>query len=218
MSSMKLTIFNGSPRGLRSNTRILVEHFLKGYARNENNICETIYLNTPGNMDESALKFRNAGNVLIAFPLYHDSVPAIVKSFIESLEPLKGNPDNPALGFIVHSGFGEALHSRYIEKYLEKLAARLNCGYLGTVIKGGSEGIGSKPPWLTFMTFQSLKKLGRIFAKTGNLDLDTIRELARPERYSKAMRLFLLPATKLYWNLELIKNGAFRNRFDTPYE
>ena len=28
---MKLTVFNGSPRGKKSNTTILLEHFLKGF-------------------------------------------------------------------------------------------------------------------------------------------------------------------------------------------
>ena len=68
-------------------------------------------------------------------------MPAIVKQFIEALEPLKNRENNPPMGFIVQSGFPEALHSRYVEHYLQKLAARLNAPYLGTIVKGGGEGI-----------------------------------------------------------------------------
>jgi len=54
-------------------------------------------------------------------------MPGIVKVFIESLEPLCSREGNPDVGFIVQSGFPEAIHSRYVEKYLEKPSLRLGC-------------------------------------------------------------------------------------------
>jgi len=36
---------------------------------------------------------------------------------------------NPPLGFIVQSDFPEGLHWRYVERYLEKLAARSGSPY-----------------------------------------------------------------------------------------
>ena len=45
---------------------------------------------------------------------------------------------NPPVGFVVQSGFPEGLHSRYVERYLEKLAARLGSPYLGTIVAKAS--------------------------------------------------------------------------------
>ncbi len=42
---MKLTVFNGSPRGKGSNTRVFLEHFLKGFMIKEGNSFELVYLN-----------------------------------------------------------------------------------------------------------------------------------------------------------------------------
>ena len=85
--------------------------------------------------------FAGAECVLLGFPLYTDAMPGMVKHFIEALEPLAGRKDNPSLGFLVQSGFPEGLHSRYVERYLEKLAERLGCPYLGTIVKGNGEGV-----------------------------------------------------------------------------
>ena len=53
-----------------------------------------------------------------------------------------GSPrSKKSLVFIVQSGFPEAIHSVCIEKYLKKFTSKLNCTYLGTVIKGGVEEI-----------------------------------------------------------------------------
>ena len=138
---MRLTVFNGSPRGKGSNTKFLLEHFLNGFMTTDGNSYEMVYLNRLKDSDKFIKFFQEAEQVLLAFPLYTDAMPAMVKTFIESLEPLCGREGNPDIGFIVQSGFPEAIHSRYIERYLEKLAIRLGCRYIGTVIKGGVEGI-----------------------------------------------------------------------------
>jgi len=88
---MKLTVFNGSPRGKGSSTRVLLEHFLHG--------------------------FMTAG----------------------------GNTN--------------------VEKYLEKLASRLGCRYVGTVIKGGCEGIRTRPARRTRKLFESFYQLGQVYLK-----------------------------------------------------
>jgi NAD(P)H-dependent FMN reductase len=220
---MKLTLFNGSPRGKGSNTKILLEHFTRGFTETNENQFELAYLVNVDEMEEFIEMFQEAERVLLAFPLYTDAMPAIVKHFIENLEPLCGRENNPEIGFIVQSGFPETIHSRYVEKYLEKLAQRLGCKYLGTVIKGGVEGIQMKPPWMTRKLFDAFYRLGLLFGKTGTFDQDIIQSLANRERMSGFIRaLFRLLAitglTNFYWDTQLKKNKAFKNRFDKPYE
>jgi len=115
---MKLTVFNGSPRAKGSNTKVFLEHFINGFVETEGNTYELAYLVHVKESGNFVRLFREAQTVLLAFPLYWDAMPAIVKAFIESLESLCGREDNPDIGFMVQGGFPEAIHSRYLERYL----------------------------------------------------------------------------------------------------
>jgi hypothetical protein len=110
-------------------------------------------------------------------------MPAVVKAFIETLRPLGRREGNPAIAFLVQSGFPEAIHSRAVERYCRKLASRLGCEYLGTVVKGGVEGIQAKPPWMNRKLYDRLFRLGKHFGATGAFDAEILARLARPERY-----------------------------------
>ncbi|MCP5108493.1 MAG: NAD(P)H-dependent oxidoreductase [bacterium] len=229
---MKLTIFNGSPRGKASNTKILMDHFSRGFTEishsNEAgetipNKIETAYLVKTDEIDEMVEMFQDAERVILAFPLYTDAMPGIVKNFIEKLAPLCEMKNNPELGFLVQSGFSETIHSRYVEKYLEKLARRLHCKYLGTIIKGGVEGIKIKPPKLTRKLFDAFYRLGLHFGKTGALNEEIIKSLAKNEKMSGAKRALWTILSKIgiadfHWNMQLKKNNAYDKRFAKPYE
>lgn len=214
---MKLTVFNGSPRGKGSNTKILLEHFINGFMTTDGNTYELAYLNRVKDSDNFIKLFRDAEQVLLAFPLYTDAMPAIVKTFIESLEPLCGKEGNPDIGFIVQSGFPEAIHSRYVERYLEKLAVRLRCRYKGTVVRGGVEGIRALPAKMTRKLFKSFYELGKSFGETGEFDEQIVRRLAQPERLTKFQFWVFKLLGHNYWNSMLKKNNAFEKRFDKPY-
>ena len=215
---MKLTVFNGSPRGKGSNTKILLKHFLNGFTTTEGNSCELAYLVRVKDGKEFIKLFQEAEQVLLAFPLYTDAMPAIVKTFIESLEPSCGRKGNPDIGFIVQCGFPEATHPRYVERYLEKLAARLGCKYKGTVIRGGAEIIRSTPAWMNKNLFKSFYKLGKTFGQTAQFDEQIVCKLAQPERLSRVkFWVFRLVGHNLYWNPMLRKNKAFEKRFAKPY-
>ncbi len=219
---MRLTVFNGSPRGKGSNTKILLEHFLLGFLETEGNTYELAYANRVKSQDEFVKMFREADHVLLAFPLYTDAMPAMVKTFIESLEALRGRQGNPTIGFIVQSGFPEAIHSRYVERYLEKLAARLGCRFTGTVVKGGVEGIQVMPSVMTRKLFRSFHELGKTFGETGQFDRQIVHRLAKRERLSWLGLLTAKVMAKVgladsYWNGQLKQNGAYERRFDKSY-
>ena len=175
---MKLTIFNGSPRGKGSNTKVLVDQFLDGFMKGSGNSYKIVYLNTTNDIDYLVKMFEEAEKVLLAFPLYVDSMPAIVKTFIESLEPLCGRKENPYIGFLVQSGLPESIHLRYVERYLKKLSIRLGCNYMGTIIKGGVEGVQAKPVWMNKKLFNSFYQLGKTFGETGKFDEEIVDRLA----------------------------------------
>jgi len=223
---MKLTVYNGSPRGKGSNTNVLLEYFLNGFARTEGNTYELVYLARVKESDTFVKRFQEAEQVLLAFPLYWDAMPAIVKAFIESLEPLCGREGNPAIGFLVQGGFPEAIHSRYVERYLEKLAGRLGCSYKGTVIKGmgeiiKGEAIGAVPGWMNKKLYRSFFELGKSFGETGEFNDQMVRKLAKPKRLTRCNVLFWKPLYKInnivYWNKLLKENSAYKKRFNKPY-
>jgi NAD(P)H-dependent FMN reductase len=220
---MRLTVLNGSPRVRKSNTRILVEKFLEGFEGTAGNTQETGYLAVENDQPRLVEMFRDAETVLLAFPLYVDSLPAVVKKFIERLEPLCGRDGNPALGFIVQSGFPEAHHSRFVQRYLEKLCRRLGCRCLGVVVRGGVEGIRVRPRWMTGKLFRLFRDLGAEFGRSGEFDPDIVKKIAGPEKLSAGTRLLFrvlgaLGVTNIGWNSQLKKNGAFERRYARPYD
>jgi len=218
---MKLTVLNGSPRGKASNTTTLLSHFLRGFNKTKGNRYEELYLIRERKLSTCVEAFQDAEAVILAFPLYVDCMPAVVKYFIEALEPLCGSADNPRLGFIIQSGFPESVHSHYLRRYLEKLCRRLGSPYLGTVIKGGAEGIKDQPAWMHRKLFRRFFELGRIFGRTGELDKELVTRLGRPVRFSGlgliGARLGGKMGEMFYWNKMLKNNGAYEQRFDRPY-
>lgn len=221
LKNNKLSIINGSPRGKGSNTKILMEQFLKGYTT----ICEAnfriSYLSHTKELEQQIEMFKNSEYIILAFPLYTDAMPAIVKRFIEALEPFCAKDENPALGFVVQSGFPESIHSRAVEAYLIKLAKRLNCQYLGTIIKGGVEGIQVMPENWTKKLYKSFFDLGVHFGNTSEFHPEIIRKLAGNEKMSPSRLLVFKLLNKLglqnfYWNSQLKKNKVFDKRNDRP--
>ncbi len=220
---MKLTIINGSPRGKSSNTKILVEHFITGFIPFDGEVQDIIYLKTEKNEDRLKQVFLEAQNLIVAFPLYTDAMPAIVKAYIEVLVPLcQAETNKPNLGFIVQSGFPEAKHTTFIEPYLKKLSHRLGCHYIGTIIKGGVEGIKMQPLWMTKKYREKFEQLGTHFAKTGEFNADIVKKLAKPYMLPAVMRIGMRVMKFLglmdgYWNNLLKENDAYQKRYATPY-
>ena len=217
---MKLTVFNGSPRGKSGNTEVFVRHLLQGWESVAGNKNETFYLRRSKDAQRFAQAFSGAECVLLAFPLYTDAMPGIVKAFIETLAPFCRREGNPSIGFLVQSGFPEAAHSRHVERYLVKLASRLGCRYVGTIVKGGGEGAREMPE--DHKLFVSLQEVGRTWAERGAFDEEQLGALAKPERYPRILvpvfRVFLKTrAASAYWDNQLRKNGAYEDRFARPY-
>jgi multimeric flavodoxin WrbA len=212
-----LTVFNGSPRGKKGNTPIMLGEFVKGFGR-EVEIHHLVFAN---DLDNQVEAFNEAECVWLGFPLYTDGMPALVKAFIEALEPFISRDNNPPIGFLVQSGFPEGIHSRYVERYLEGLAERLGSPYLGTIIKGNGEGTRIMPAEYTKGLFDKLQTLGEGLRENGYLDQEILLELAKPERYPRILgplfRLYLKSKmSHRYFDNMLVENEAYERRNDRP--
>ncbi|HOO63402.1 MAG TPA: hypothetical protein PK364_05730 [Synergistaceae bacterium] len=125
---MLLNIFNGSPRGKRSNSAILTRAFAKGFCDSRTfpgNRFEEFFLADPEDFEKAPEAFFKESTALLAFPIYVDAMPGITKKFIEALEPYKGRCEFMRTLFLVQTGFPEETHTRPMKNYLLKLGRRL---------------------------------------------------------------------------------------------
>jgi hypothetical protein len=218
---MRLLVLNGSPRGTRSNTDLLLAPFLEGFHETAGHVHEVIHLVRATDRSRALEAFGEAGAVLIAFPLYTDAMPAVVTELVAALAPRCAAARNPRLLFLVQSGFPEAFHSRPVERWAEKLARRLGASYAGTMVKGGVEGIQARPPWMSRALLERMRALGRGFGATGALDPAALARLAGRDRLSLGARMGLRLAgaaglLDLWWNHLLKRNGAYAERHARP--
>lgn len=214
----RLALFNGSPRGRKGNTPIFLSEIAHGFS----GPSEIHHLVRMKETDQMAEAFAGAECAILGMPLYTDAMPAVVKHFIEALEPLVERKNNPPLGFVVQSGFPEGLHSRYLERYLEKLAKRLNSPYLGTAVRGGGEGTRFMPPEANRRLFESLAALGAELAAQGRFDPAALQRMVQPERFPAILgpvfRVFLRSqVAHSYFDKMLKENDAYERRFDQPF-
>lgn len=219
---MKLMVYNGSPRGEHGNTPLLMSQFLTGYTAVPGNTFHMYHLAYLYQAETFAAAFNEADAVILAFPLYCDAMPGLVKAFIESLEPYCGRTGNPPIGFVIQSGFPESLHLRPLEVYLNKLARRLGSPYLGTVVRGGVEGIREQSEKSNRSLFKAFQNLGHSFGETGQLDPQQVRAISQMERLPGWIIPFLyvmdgLGLTKINWIQQLRRNGVYNHRFAMPY-
>jgi hypothetical protein len=217
-----LLLLNGSPRGPRSNSMKMLARVAEGWEGTDGRTPEVLHLARAADFTRAVETFGQAEVVLLGMPLYTDAMPALVKTYIEALAPYVGRRDNPGLGFLVQSGFSEALHSRPVERYLEKLARRLECEYAGTIVRGGGESLQAMPDQANKRLWERLRGLGRSLARDGLFDPGLLVAVARTERFSRARAVAMnaalkIPLTQFYWNGQLKKNKAWDKRFAAPY-
>lgn len=139
---MKITAFNGSPKGDRSNTHVMVASFLEGAreagAETKNiflvtkNIkhcmgCFTCWTKTPGrcvikdDMAELIDTYMGSDIVVLATPLYVDHVTGIMKDFMDRKIPV-------VCPQFETSATGETVHVKRFKKY-PSLIFMSNCGF-----------------------------------------------------------------------------------------
>lgn len=220
---MRLTVFNGSPRARVSNTGFFVDALVEGYRSIDGSVVEVHYIAGAVDISRLAGVLSESECVLLAFPLYVDSMPSIVKAFIEELAPWKGRLSGVRFFFLVQSGFPEAIHSRAVERYLKRLTERLGGIYLGTVIRGCANSVRNMAGEKKEKALQPFKDLGKGLAANGNLDDGIVRRLAKPEKLSPFMlwSVNFLDRTGLLgliWRKPFKENGSYERRFARPYE
>jgi hypothetical protein len=220
---MRLHVFNGSPRGLKSNTRLMVDQMCAGISATGAHEVGVTYLLREHKPQEWLRLTRQAEVVLLAFPLYADAMPGVVKEYLEALVPLRQDGYKPTFIFLVQSGFPEAVHSRSVARYLEKLCRRLGAPHGGTLVRGGVEGIQVMPPWMTRTLYRLCVDAGEELGATGTLSPDLCRRFAGRERYGAVGRgvlrvLKVMGVTDMYWKQQMKQHGVLERSRARPLQ
>jgi multimeric flavodoxin WrbA len=220
---MKRLALNGSPRGSQSNSRKILSWMLDGMREAGAEAPPILDIAHTKELDSQRMAFLEADEVLLVFPLYTDSVPGVVKGFLDSLagaDPARIS--GKRFCFVVHSGFPESAQSETVSAYLARLCSRVGMKLVGAAIKGGSEGLKIMPDGMTRRTRERFEAIGRGLVRDGIFDPEAVLKLARPRRINLVGRILLtvLAPTNLpnfYWNMQLKRHGAWDHRFDRPY-
>jgi len=139
---MKITVFNGSPRGEKGNTHFIVSEFCKGAKDAGAEIehvfladkdikhclgCFVCWIRTPGicvhddDMKDLLEKFASSDLVIFATPVYIDNVTGLMKNFMDRMIPIS----NPHFD---KDETGECKHT-FRQKLPRKFIVVSNCGF-----------------------------------------------------------------------------------------
>ncbi|MCP4136826.1 MAG: hypothetical protein GY754_38000, partial [bacterium] len=201
----------------KSNTAALLDHFLKGFSENNNSYSIHYLYNESDDMLKE--HFSNSETVLFASPIYLNTLPARGFEFIEKLEDLCGNNNNPDILFFIQCAFLETVHMRNTEKYLRKLSKRLNSKYFGTIIKSGSGlFINDLPGFLKKKMFKMFYELGKDFGSNYSLDEKKLKKMAKPDVIPVILRkVFITFMNAIFLKSLFTKTNSYEKRFNAPY-
>lgn len=142
---MRVVAINGSPRGAKGNTEVLLEQFLKGckevgaeietiYLKDKEikhcSGCFTCWTKTPGiciyndDMKELLDKVVEADVIVYATPLYYYTVTGIMKDFMDRMLPLNSKE-------IIKVGEQYSHPKRFEREIPVKTVLISNCGFPG---------------------------------------------------------------------------------------
>lgn len=209
----KLVIYNGSPRRSGSNSALILKKALEVLGER----VEIRDLKEVDKLEEWAENFKREKHVMFFMPLYVHAMPSHVMRFMEKLQASEGS-----ISFFVQSGFPESSQSHYLEAYFEQLALRLGRTYIGTVIKGGVEGLQVRPPKAQEKIVEPMVKTIVNLVYEGSFDQNSIDQLAKPIRLGKGTEILFkvlanLGLINFFWDKQLKENSAYEKRFDCPY-
>ena len=188
---MHLVIISGATRPQsKSNTAKVIAAFQKGFEEN-GNTTEVWYLSDRRQWKRAANAFEQNERILIALPLYVESIPGILLEFLSGLTPKQA--PGTKLAFLIQGGFPEASQSRCCEAFLETLPVQLGYDYAGTLIKGDMFGTSRVDEKTREKMLAPFTQMGRTFAQTGCFEKTAVDAFAGPEYMpEKQIRMYNL--------------------------
>ena len=142
MSAVNFLLLSGSPRGKKSTSYSLLEYLkthLEGYGKS----CELVIAHTITRKDADYENFSNlldtADCVVLAAPLYVDSLPSHVIELLNRLSKSRHNNSskvNPKFLAIVNNGFPEQQQNHLALQICQQFAQEANLNWIGGIPYG----------------------------------------------------------------------------------
>lgn len=167
----KVMILNGSPRAPKSNSKKYSEIFMK-YSRLQ---CD--YFNiTKSNHLKLIAEMEKYSDVIIAFPLYADSLPVGLLNFLKNLE--NNLPaQRPVISILINCGFLE-YEQNCVAVSMIRYFCRLNNFPIGsTLMLGSGEAILDTP--FRYIAVRAIKRLSESVNKGNYKDITATMPLPK---------------------------------------
>ena len=185
---MHVMIINGSPRVKKySNTDKILAKCTAGLT-SKSNTFEQYEVSDRKQWDSIREAWDKNDNILIALPLYVESIPGLLLEFLATVTPKDGTAK---IAYILQGGFAEGVQLRCGEEYLKMLSQRLGCEYKGTLIKGDNFSIRFFEGDMQDRVTGPYQKMGEIYGETGDFFSEECAKFTGPEVFPLHMRFML---------------------------
>jgi hypothetical protein len=213
----------GSPRRGKSTSAALGSYLFSGLA-GRGFATETLFAVQAHKARESLASVCAAADtaelVILAFPLYADSIPAPLIAVMEALavhRKGRGAKGNQRLAAIVNSGFPEAAQSAVALRICRRFAGEAFFSWAGGLALGGGEAIGGKPlaeaGGAARHARRALDLAATALAEGGKIPDETVAIMARPFVWSW---LYILVGN-YGWKRDARKHGVGDQLRARPY-
>jgi multimeric flavodoxin WrbA len=234
---MKVIVINAAPRMETGNTQVVLNPFLVGLRQEgtqldivllgKKNIkrcagCFTCYVKTPGKCvhedDMPALveRVRNADVLLLATPIYLDSMTSLAKTFIDRLvvfldphfttddqgfvHPLRWKFPGKML-LVSVCGYPGLYNFDPLLLHMERIARNFHSEFSGALLRPAifSLLLTRKYPDRVGRVIDAIREAGAEFAKSGRMSADTLNTVAE----DICSQQELMETANAYWDREL---------------
>lgn len=194
----RILILNGSPRAPRSNSKRYAGLFAK-YSPRETLYAEIRRTNHAALRDQMA----DCPDVVLAFPLYADSLPVPLLEFLKFLAadpPAK----RPTVSVLINCGFLEYRQNEVAVRMVRLFCRRNGYAFGSVLMIGSGEAILETP--FRFLAARGIKRFARTVAERRYEELHVTMPLCK--------RLFLMAST-LYWTQYGKRFGVTKQQMQT---
>lgn len=223
-SKKRVLLLVGSAKGKPSTSESLGTYLLE-QLRTEGFSTETLFIHKAQRSDKGSRRLLEATSqadiVVIASPLYIDSLPYVVTRAMELIAMDRGAKkdfrEQSLLG-IMNCGFPEAHHNDPALAMLRQFAREAGFQWVGGLALGAGEAIGGRP-------LLTVKGMARNVIRSLDLVADAlVTGTPVPQEAVKKIAKRFVPSWmymlfgNMGWRRQAMKNGVYRKLRERPYE
>ena len=124
---MKISVINGSPKFKENISGLLIKEIILELGEEDKNI-EVFHLNRKNVNKEEMERIRCSDAIIFAFPLYVDSLPALVLEFLVEMEKNQNKIKDiaPTIYCVINNGFFEGRQNNIAIRQMQHWCKKMN--------------------------------------------------------------------------------------------